>query len=117
MTSTLVRQAIEAGRLHNQEEAAKEASSLWEERERRRAEILASVDIAEASIARGEGRVITVVSMRQLANDVSERGRARLAADQHQQPALMAHQRAPAYPRRFASGPADFSTCFMEAAT
>jgi Arc/MetJ-type ribon-helix-helix transcriptional regulator len=51
----LVRQAIEAGRLHNQEEAAKEAFSLWEERERRRAQILASVDIAEASIARGEG--------------------------------------------------------------
>jgi len=78
----LIRQAIAAGRLHNPQEAAKEAFSLWEERERRRAEILASVDIAEASIARGEGRVITEESMRQLARDVSRRGRARLAAEQ-----------------------------------
>jgi hypothetical protein len=38
--------------------------SLWEERERRRAEILAAVDIAEASIAGGEGRVISEESMR-----------------------------------------------------
>jgi Arc/MetJ-type ribon-helix-helix transcriptional regulator len=78
----LIRQAIDAGRLHGPEEAAKEALSLWEARERRRAEILASVDIAEASLARGEGRVITEESMRQLARDVSERGRARLATEQ-----------------------------------
>ncbi len=82
----LIRQAIEAGRLHGPEEAAKEALFLWEERERRRAEILASVDIAEASLARGEGRVITEESMRQLAKDVSVRGRARLAAEQQQPP-------------------------------
>lgn len=80
------KQAIEAGRLHGPEEAAKEAFSLWEERERRRAEILASVDIAEASLARGEGRVITEESMRQLAKDVSARGRARLAAERQQPP-------------------------------
>lgn len=77
-----VRQAIAAGRLQAPEEAAKEAFVLWEERERRRAEILASVDMAEAAIARGEGRVITEESMRQLAKDVSQRGRARLAAEQ-----------------------------------
>ncbi len=78
----LVRQAIETGRLHGPEEAAKEAFSLWEQRERRRAEILAAVDVAEASIARGEGRLITEESMRELARDVSQRGRARLAAEQ-----------------------------------
>lgn len=82
----LVRQAIETGRLHDPQEAAKEAFSLWEARERRRAEILASVDIAEASMARGEGRVITEESMRQLAHDVSQRGRARFAAEQQQPP-------------------------------
>jgi Arc/MetJ-type ribon-helix-helix transcriptional regulator len=82
----LVQQAIEAGRLHDPQEAAKEAFSLWEERERRRAEILASVDVAEASIARGEGRAVTEESMRQLAEDVSRRGRARLAAEQQQTP-------------------------------
>jgi hypothetical protein len=47
----LIRQAIEAGRLRRPEEAAQEGLLLWEERERRRAEILASVDSAEASLA------------------------------------------------------------------
>jgi putative addiction module CopG family antidote len=51
-----VRQAIESGRLSREEDAVKEALSLWEERERRRLEILASVDRAEVSLARGEGR-------------------------------------------------------------
>ena len=77
-----VRQAIESGRLSREEDAVKEALSLWEERERRRLEILAAVDEAEASLARGEGRAITQESMRELAADVKRRGRARLAAEQ-----------------------------------
>ena len=54
-----VRDAIEAGRYSREEDALREALSLWEGRERRRAEILAAVDQAEASFARGEGRRIT----------------------------------------------------------
>ena len=77
-----VRQAIESGRLQGEEDAVKEALSLWEERERTRAEILAAVDEAEASIARGEGRAITEESMHELAESVKQRGRARLAAEQ-----------------------------------
>jgi len=77
-----VRQAIESGRLRREEDAVKEALSLWEERERTRAEILAAVDEAEASVARGEGRIITQESMRALAEDMKRRGRARLAAEQ-----------------------------------
>ena len=80
-----VRQAIESGRLRREEDAVKEALSLWEERERTRAEILAAVDEAEASLARGEGRIITQESMRELAEDVKRRGRARLTAE-HQTP-------------------------------
>ena len=57
-----------------------EALALWEERERTRVEILAAVDIAEASLARGEGRVITQESMCELAEQVKQRGRARLGA-------------------------------------
>ena len=64
----------------------KEALSLWEERERTRAEILAEVDEAEASLVRGEGRVITQQSMRELAGEVNQRGRARLAAERSAQP-------------------------------
>lgn len=77
-----VRQAIESGRLHHEAEAVKEALSLWEERERRRVEILSAVDEAEASLTRGEGRPVTRESMRELAEDVKRRGRARLATEQ-----------------------------------
>lgn len=76
-----VRQAIESGRLRREEDAVKEALSLWEERERNRAEILAAVDEAEASLTRGEGRNITRESMNELAESVKLRGRARLAAE------------------------------------
>src|SRR5271166_1829340 len=79
-----VRQAIAAGRLHHEEEAVQEAMLLWEERERRRLEILAAVDKAEASLARGEGRRITThEEVAQLAGDIKRRGMARLAAEQN----------------------------------
>jgi len=76
-----VRHAIESGRLHREEEAVQEALAMWEERERTRVEILTAIDTAEASLARGEGRNITEQSMRELADEVKKRGRARLAAD------------------------------------
>jgi putative addiction module CopG family antidote len=77
-----VRRAIEAGRFGRAEDAVEEALSLWEERERKRAEFLATLDDGKASIDRGEGHVITQQSMRDLATEVKRRGRARLAADQ-----------------------------------
>ena len=77
-----VRQAIDTGRLHRAEDAVQEALSLWEERERTRAEILAAVDRAEASISQGRGRVITQASMQELADEVKQRGRARFTAAQ-----------------------------------
>ena len=75
------RRAIESGRLHTEQEAVQEALALWEERERQRAEFLLTLDDARASLARGEGRVITQDAMRQLASEVKERGRARLLAE------------------------------------
>ena len=77
-----VRRAIEAGRFGRAEDVVEEALSLWEERERKRAEFLLALDDAKASIARGEGQVITQESMHELASEVKRRGRARLAADQ-----------------------------------
>lgn len=79
----LVKRAIETGRFSHEEEAVQEALALWEERERRRMEILASLDEAEASLARGQGRPITEDSMKALAEDVKQRGRARLAAERN----------------------------------
>ena len=76
-----VRQAIESGRLHRPEDAVEEALRPWEERERTRAEILAAVDAAEASLDRGEGIEVTAGSMRELAEGVKHRGRARLEAE------------------------------------
>ncbi len=77
-----IRQAIETGRFHREEDAVREALSLWEERERKRAEFLATLDDAKVSLARGEGRIITQQSMRELAEEVKQRGQARLAAEQ-----------------------------------
>jgi len=76
-----IRQALEAGRIARPEDAAAQAMALWEDHERRRAEILANVDAAEASLAGGEGIAITKDAMRALANDVKRRGRARLEAE------------------------------------
>ena len=79
-----IRQAVNTGRFASEEDALQEALSLWEERERRRAEILAAVDQAEASLARGEGRRITArEETTQLAEDIKRRGRARLNGEEH----------------------------------
>jgi Arc/MetJ-type ribon-helix-helix transcriptional regulator len=75
------RRAVETGRLHSEEEAVQEALALWEERERGRVTLLAALDDASTSLARGEGRVITPESMRELATEVREGGRARLIAE------------------------------------
>ena len=53
----VLRDAIASGRLSGEEGAIRDALAMWERRERARAEILASVDVAEAALARGEGRV------------------------------------------------------------
>lgn len=76
-----VRQAIESGRIGHEEDAVKEALALWEERERTRAEFVATLDEAESSLARGEGRIITQEAMRGLAEEVHQRGLAKLAAE------------------------------------
>ncbi len=77
-----VREATETGRFKSEEAVVQEALSLWEERERRRFEILAAVALSEKSLARGEAR--TVTSREQvtgLADDVKQRAMARLAAE------------------------------------
>lgn len=75
------RRAIESGRLQSEQEAVREALALWEERERQRAEFLLTLGDARASLTRAEGRAITQESVRQLAAEVKERGRARLLAE------------------------------------
>jgi antitoxin ParD1/3/4 len=79
--AAFARQAVVSGRLNAEEDVVQEALAMWEERERTRVEMLAAVERAEASLARGEGRAITEQSMRDLAGEVKRRGRARLAAE------------------------------------
>jgi hypothetical protein len=76
-----VRRALEAGRVCREEDAVKQALDPWVERERRREELLAALDQGEASLAGGKGRIITLESLRELADEVHQRGRARLAAE------------------------------------
>lgn len=79
-----IQHAIETGRLHREEDAVRDALLLWEERERRRLEILAAVDKAETSLARGEGRRITSrEGAVQLAADVRRRGMAQLSTERN----------------------------------
>lgn len=81
------RQAVESGRLQREEDVVTEALAMWEERERRRLEILVAVEKAEASLARGEGRRVTTPEQaRQLAEDVKRRGLARLNSEPKPRP-------------------------------
>jgi len=79
-----IREAVETGRLRREEDAVQEAMSLWEERERRRIEILTAVDRSEASLSRGEGRTVSSrEGTSQLAEDVKRRALARLPAQEN----------------------------------
>jgi putative addiction module CopG family antidote len=68
-----VQKAIETGRFSRKEEAVAEALALWEERERRRLELLAMLDEADASFARGEGIPITEESVKVLVEEAKQR--------------------------------------------
>jgi putative addiction module CopG family antidote len=81
-----VQKAIESGRFTHEEQAVEEALALWEERERRRLELLAMIDDAEASLARGEGRTFTKDSTPALAEEIKERLRKRIAAERSSTP-------------------------------
>ncbi len=78
-----VREAIRSGRYAREEDALQDAMRLWENRERRRAEILAAVDEAEASYARGEGRRIgSREEAQRLAAEIERRGKERLEGEE-----------------------------------
>jgi len=56
----LIRRAVESGRFRREEEAVQEALALWEERERSQRKVVAVLGEAEVSLARGEGRAISL---------------------------------------------------------
>jgi len=77
----LVTRAIESGRFSREEEVVQEALALWEERERWRLELVAALDEAEASLARGEGRTISPDSLKAFADEIKQRGRRRIETE------------------------------------
>jgi putative addiction module CopG family antidote len=73
-----VRDAVASGRYASEQDAVQEALDLWEERQRRRAEILSAVDAASAELEAGQGIPISEDSMQQLSESVKRRGQERL---------------------------------------
>jgi hypothetical protein len=76
-----VRRAMADGRIARAEDALTEAMLLWEDREWARSELIASLDAAKDSLARGEGRTISQRSIQVMTQDVKKRIRVRLAAE------------------------------------
>jgi Arc/MetJ-type ribon-helix-helix transcriptional regulator len=80
--SAVIGHAMATGRIQDLSQAVQEAMDLWVARERRRVELLASLDAADASLARGEGIEISAEAMAALSHDVMDRCRARIEAEQ-----------------------------------
>jgi Arc/MetJ-type ribon-helix-helix transcriptional regulator len=70
---------IQEGRFRDSLDAVQQALAQWEKRERARAELLASLDLAEESLDAGEGEEYTSETLQRLVSSVEERGRARLS--------------------------------------
>lgn len=70
-----VRQAVSTGRLTRAEDAVQEALSLWAERERNRAELLAAFDEAEADLQAGRFAEYTDASLPTLAAELKQQAR------------------------------------------
>jgi Arc/MetJ-type ribon-helix-helix transcriptional regulator len=71
---------IQEGRFRDSLDAVQQALAQWEKRERARAELLASLDLAEESLDAGEGEEYTSETLQRLVSSVEERGRARLSS-------------------------------------
>ncbi len=77
----VVRRAIAAGRIALPEDAVAQAITDWVERERELADLIASLDEAEAEHRRGGSiRFETEEERRALVHDIVERSQARLTA-------------------------------------
>jgi len=70
-----IKQAIASGRLNRPEDAVREALLLWEERERRRLEILAELDEAEADLKAGRYTDYTRETLPDLADELKREAR------------------------------------------
>ena len=79
---SFVQLGVREGRFRDEKEAVREALSFWEERQRRRLELILSIEMAEVSLDAGHGEVYTEETLPQLTEDVRRRGMERLAKKQ-----------------------------------
>jgi Arc/MetJ-type ribon-helix-helix transcriptional regulator len=71
-----IKHAIGSGRLNREEDALREALSLWEERERARVELDAALDEAESDLEAGHYTDYTDDTLPQLAGELKREARA-----------------------------------------
>ncbi len=72
----LVRVAVQSGRLRDARDAVKEAFDLWEERERRRMELIAALEEGEADLAAGRYTTYTSETLPQLFEELKREAHA-----------------------------------------
>ena len=70
-----VRQAIASGRYQTAEDAVRDAMTQWEEKERRRVELMAALDEAEADLEAGRYTDYTSETLPQLAGELKREAR------------------------------------------
>ncbi len=70
---------IQSGRFRNADDAMRKMLVEWEQRERARMELLASLELAQHSVEAGEGETYTADTMHLLVDSVKKRGMENLA--------------------------------------
>lgn len=70
---------IREGRFRSTEEAVRQALAQWEKRERSRAELLASLELADKEIDAGGGEVYDTDDLTRLVENVRSRGMQKLS--------------------------------------
>lgn len=70
---------IQSGRFRNADDAMRKMLVEWEQRERARMELLASLELAQHSVEAGEGETYTADTMRLLVDSVKKSGMENLA--------------------------------------
>ena len=76
----LIQQAVANGRYHSADEAVRAALAAWEENERRRMELIASLEAAEADLEAGRYTDYTEETLDELVEEIKREGRALLEA-------------------------------------
>ena len=76
---SFIQLGVREGRFRDEKEAVRQAIAFWEERKRRRLQVIAAIEEGEASFGDGDTVLETEEDFRRLADDIKQRGREALA--------------------------------------